>query len=130
MMMDPIADMLTRIRNAHMAKKRDVEVPFSKMKHAIAEILQQEGYVQSVKTVDSKKMPALVIELKYRGNLPAIQSVTSESTPGHRKYRKALEMPRVLNGYGMAIVSTSQGIMTADEAKKRGIGGELLCSIY
>jgi len=129
MMTDPIADMLTRIRNAQMAKKRSVEIPFSKLKMTIAEILFAEGYVGSVgKTED--KMAKLVIELKYDGSQPAITSIKRESKPGHRVYWKAQELPKILNGYGMAIVSTSQGIMTVEEAKKKSVGGELLCSVY
>lgn len=129
MMTDPIADMLTRIRNAQKAQKGSLELPFSKLKLKIAEILKIEGYIGEIGT--SESMPAmLTIELKYSGKRGAIQSITRESKPGHRMYRKAEEMPKVLNGYGMAIVSTSQGLMTASEARKKGIGGEVICSVY
>lgn len=129
MMTDPIADMLTRIRNAQKAQKGSLELPFSKLKLKLAEILKSEGYIGQIGT--SESMPAmLTIELKYAGKRGAIQSITRESKPGHRMYRKADEMPKVLNGYGIAIVSTSQGLMTATEARKKGIGGEVLCSVY
>ncbi len=130
MMTDPIADMLTRIRNAYMAKKHNVLIPFSKVKLAIAEILVQEGYLNKAKKVDNAGKPYLDIELKYEGKIPAIQFLKRESKPGHRQYRKASELPKVLNGYGVAIISTSKGIMTAREARKLGIGGELICSVY
>jgi len=128
-MTDPIADMLTRIRNAQRAQKRFVEIPFSKVKFAIAKILSEQEYLGSVEK--SEGMPALIkAELRYNGKTPVISTLNRESTPGHRKYRKTQELPQVLNGYGIAIVSTSQGIMTALEAKQKGIGGELLCTVY
>lgn len=128
-MTDPIADMLTRIRNGHMAGLRRVSMPFSKVKMAIAELLQREGYLGAVEKVAGKPV-VLSIELKYNGKQPAIQSVVRTSTPGHRMYRGADELPTVLSGYGLAIISTSRGLMTSTEAKKLGIGGEVLCSIY
>ncbi len=129
MMTDPIADMLTRIRNAQKAQKRSLEIPFSKLKVQIADILKKEGFIGEFRALDA--LPKMLsIELKYEGKRPSIQSLTRESKPGHRMYRKADEMPNVLNGYGIAIVSTSQGLMTAKEAKKKGIGGEILCSVY
>lgn len=128
-MTDTIADMLTRIRNAQRARKTSVAMPYSKLKQAIAEILAREGYIGTVeKTTDTK--PELVIGLKYNGLKPMIQEITRLSKPGHRMYRAATELPTVLNGYGFAIVSTSRGLMTAAEAKKLGVGGEVLCSIY
>jgi small subunit ribosomal protein S8 len=121
--------MLTRIRNAQKSRKETTEIPYSGVKFSIAEILKQEGYVSSVeKTEDFPRV--IRVTLKYDRNQGAISSITRESTPGHRKYCKASDMPKVLNGYGIAVVSTPQGIMTAGEAKKRGVGGELLCSIY
>lgn len=129
MMTDPIADMLTRIRNAHSARKRVVEVPFSKMKKTVATILCQEGYLENV--AETEAQPAkLVLTLKYQGKRPAIQALVRESKPGHRVYRKAEELPRVLNDFGVAIVSTSQGLMTNKHARKLGIGGEVICSVY
>ncbi|MBU0661534.1 30S ribosomal protein S8 [Patescibacteria group bacterium] len=129
MFTDPIADMLTRIRNAYMAKKRSVMIPASKTKKRIAEVLQAEGYVGAI-TVQDGTPAMLVVELKYDGVRPFIQSLIRESKPGHRMYRKADELPRILNDYGIAIVSTSQGIMTNKDAKKKGIGGEVICSLY
>ncbi len=122
-MTDTIADMLTGIRNAQMAGLRSLEMPFSKAKFALAEILKAEGYNEGTKRVEAKQQDILSIDLMYHGKQPAIQKIKRESTPGHRMYRGADELPKILNGYGIAIVSTSQGMMTAVEAKKRGIGG-------
>lgn len=128
-MTDPIADMLTRIRNAQDARKSEVAVSYSKLNVRIAEILREAGYVG---TVEKKGDTAstLRIGLLYREKEPAIRSVVRESTPGHRMYRRAHELPRVLNDYGIAIVSTSRGVMTNKEARKLGIGGEVICSVY
>ena len=129
MMTDPIADMLTRIRNAVLAGRRSVEIPASKLKKALAEILQKEGYVEQIELTDAK--PAmLMLTLTYRGKQPAIHHIARESKPGHRQYRPADELTSVLNGYGISIISTSQGLMTNKEARKRGIGGEVICSVY
>lgn len=129
MMTDPIADMLTRIRNAQMARKARVMIPFSKVKMAVLDILIQEGYIEATETQDG--LPVMInVTLKYRDTQPMITAIKRESKPGHRMYRKADEMPRILNGYGIAIVSTSKGIMTVKNAKKQGIGGEILCSVY
>ncbi len=128
-MTDPIADMLTRIRNAQRAHKQCVLVPASKVKRSIAGILNKEGYIGNIKEVEG--MPALLeLELKYNGRRPAIQSIVRESKPGHRVYRKVEELPKVLNGFGIAIVSTSKGLMTNKEAKEQGVGGEVICSVY
>ena len=121
--------MLTRIRNAASARKRTTEVPLSKVKRALADILKKEGYLQDVSEIDGNPR-MLILTLAYQGKQSKIQSITRESKPGHRVYRKADEMPRVLNDYGIAIVSTSKGIMTNKQARKDGIGGEVLCSIY
>lgn len=128
-MTDPIADMLTRIRNAQKSRKKRVLVPFSKVKFAIAEILKTQGYIEAV-TIEEGMPKMCALDLKYTGTVPAITSISRESTPGHRMYRKAEELPKVLNGFGIAIVSTSQGIMTAKEAQTKGVGGEVLCSVY
>lgn len=128
-MTDPIADMLTRIRNAQFSHKKTVEIPFSKLKKVIVEILSREGYVGKVEE-SSDTHPVLVVELKYNGKNPAIQSLKRESKPGHRVYLQKNEMPKILNDYGMAIVSTSKGIMTNKEARAQGIGGEIICSVY
>lgn len=129
MMTDPIADMLTRIRNAQMARRGSVTIPSSKLKKAIATILSEQGYVGAIS--DNEGTPtSFNIELKYHGKVPAIRSITRESKPGHRAYRKSTELPRILNDYGIAIISTSKGLMTNKEARKEGIGGEIICSVY
>lgn len=128
-MTDPIADMLTRIRNAQMARRSSVVIPTSKLKKAIAQILSDQGYVGAI--TDLEGTPATFqIELKYQGKMPAIRSITRESKPGHRAYRKGHELPRILNDYGIAIISTSKGLMTNKQARKEGIGGEIICSVY
>lgn len=128
-MTDPIADMLTRIRNAQAAGRRSVEIPFSKLKQGIAAILKNEGFIGTVEKRGGT--PAmLVLELQYRGKTPAIAHLGRESTPGHRKYVKAGELPRVLNDLGVAILSTSRGLMTNKEARRLKLGGEVICSVY
>ncbi len=129
MMTDPIADMLTRIRNAALAHKHTVVIPHSKVKKAIADIFVQEGYAEGVR-VDESGFKHLEMVLTYNGKQPVLQSLKRESKPGHRMYRKAEELPRVLNDYGIAIVSTPKGIMTNKQARKEGIGGEVICSLY
>ena len=129
-MTDPIADMLTRIRNSQMAKRAVVEIPFSKLKKSVADILSQEGYLGKVEEKDNKPGKLLVIGLKYEGKRPIIRSLKRESKPGRRVYCSSGDMPRVLNDYGISVVSTSQGMMTNKEARKQGIGGEIVCSVY
>lgn len=129
MMTDPIADMLTRIRNAQKSRKSEVLISFSKLKLRIAELLRDAGYIGAVE--ERPGMPAMLrMELLYQGKEPVIHDVKRESKPGHRLYRKAGDMPRVMNDYGIAIVSTSRGLMTNKEARKLGVGGEVICSIY
>ncbi|MCF6276803.1 MAG: 30S ribosomal protein S8 [Candidatus Magasanikbacteria bacterium] len=130
MMTDPIADMLTRIRNAQMAKLPRVKMPLSKLKLNIAEILKQEGYVSSVEKIEEGVPKVLVLGLKYNGRTPAITNIKRESKPGHRMYKKADELPKILNDFGFAIISTPKGLMTNKQARKAGLGGEVLCSIY
>lgn len=128
-MTDSIADMLTRIRNAQKAGKENLEVPFSKLKRAVAEILVKAGYLQKLEEV--KGQPAkLILTLRYNGKEPAIRFIRRESKPGHRLYCKSSELPRILNGYGLAVISTPQGLMTDKEARERGMGGEVICSVY
>ena len=129
MFTDPISDFLTRIRNAHLVRHDVVTVPGSRIKRAIADILRREGYIESVeeKTEGSKR--TMTIRLKYVGKMPAIHELTRISKPGRRVYRKNDELPRVLSGQGMAIVSTSVGLMTDREARARKLGGEVLCEI-
>lgn len=129
MMTDPIADMLTRIRNAQRALKRDVVLPYSDLKRRLAEILSREGYVGEV-SVSETKPKMLIIELKYDGKMSAIRSLRRESRPGYRMYRRADELPTVASGYGIAIVSTPLGLMTNKEARKAKVGGEVVCSVY
>ena len=128
-MTDPIADMLTRIRNASLVHKKEVSLPFSKIKMAIANILVREGYI--TKAEESKGKPAfIVLTLKYTNKTPAIQNLSRVSTPGHRRYVKMGDIASVLNGFGIAILSTPRGILTGKEAKAANVGGELLCEIY
>lgn len=129
MMTDPIADMLTRIRNASLVHKKEAAIPYSKLKLAIAEILVREGYVAKVE--ETKTKPAfIVITLKYHGRESAIQHLERLSTPGHRHYVKKEKIEKVLNGLGLAILSTPKGVLTGAEAVKQNVGGELLCEIY
>ena len=130
-MSDPIADMLTRIRNALTAKHETVEMPGSNMKRAIADILLKEGYVKDVKYVDDNLSGKIVITLKYsEGNKSVISGLKRVSKPGLRHYSGAEKMPKVLGGLGTAIVSTSKGIMTDKQAKAANVGGEVLCFIW
>ena len=130
-MTDPIADMLTRIRNALTAKHETVEMPGSNMKRAIAVILLKEGYVKDVKYVDDNLSGKIVITLKYsEGNKSVISGLKRVSKPGLRHYSGAEKMPKVLGGLGTAIVSTSKGIMTDKQAKAANVGGEVLCFIW
>jgi small subunit ribosomal protein S8 len=130
-MTDPIADYLTRIRNAVMASHRVVEIPASNMKKDITKILFEKGYILNYKFEDEKKPGTIKIALKYHPvtKQPAINELTRISKPGLRKYTGANKLPRVLNGLGVAILSTSQGMMTDKEARKLNIGGEVICYI-
>lgn len=132
-MTDPIADLLTRIRNAIMAGHKIVEAPTSSLKKEIARILFEKGYILSYKVVDGEsKQGVLKIALKYnpKSKKPAIKKIQRASRPGLRKYIGVDDMPRVLNGLGIAIISTSKGLMTDKEARKENIGGEVLCYVY
>lgn len=132
-MTDPIADLLTRIRNAIMAGHKVVEAPASILKKEIARILFEKGYILSYKIIESENnQGVLKIALKYnpRNRKPAIKKIERVSRPGLRRYIGVDEMPRVLNGLGIAIISTSRGLMTDKEAKKENIGGEVLCYVY
>lgn len=128
-MSDPIADMLTRIRNAQLSDKNIVTMPFSKLKQAIAEVLKDEGYIDgfSVREVDSK--PVLDISLKYYAGRPVIEKIERVSRPGLRIYKPNNNLPNVMNGLGVAIISTSKGVMTERKARASGIGGEILCIV-
>lgn len=129
MITDPISDMLTQIRNALLIKRADVRLPYSKLKHAIAQILVREGYLESAERVESE-FGTLQLKLKYQRNEPAISNLKRVSKPGRRVYASRGELPWVLNNYGIAILSTSQGLMTNREARKKKIGGEVICEIY
>ncbi len=130
-MTDPIADMLTRIRNGLTVHKETVEVPSSKMKAAIAQIMLEEGYLKDVKLVEDGYNGKLVLTLKYtEDNRSVISNLKRVSKPGLRTYSGADNMPKVLGGYGIAIVSTNQGIMTDKQARQKNVGGEVLCYIY
>ena len=128
---DPIADFLTRLRNAQMAKHDAVEIPHSRMKAEIARILEQEGYIVGFSEKGSGAERVLVVELKYGPDGErAIAGLRRMSRPGRRVYRKQTDIPRVLDGLGVAILSTSQGILTDHQARSRGVGGEVLCFVY
>lgn len=128
-MTDPISDMLTRIRNATRALLPAIELPHSKMKESIAHILKREGYITDV-AVEGKPLKTLKLKLKYDGRKGVIEGLRRVSSPGLRRYTGAREIPRVRGGLGVAIVSTSQGLMTGVQARKQNLGGELLCYIW
>jgi small subunit ribosomal protein S8 len=131
-MTDPIADYLTRLRNAISANRRIVEIPASNLKKEITKVLFDKGYVQGYKFDDSTAQGTIKVALKYHPStkLPAIIHLERVSRPGLRKYAKATSLPRVLNGLGVAILSTSQGVLTDKEARSLNIGGEILCYVY
>ena len=128
-MNDPISDMLTRIRNAGKALRPVVELPHSRMKESVARILKREGYVSEV-AVDNGKMKQIKIHLKYQGKKNVIEGLKRVSRPGLRHYVGATEIPRVLNGMGISIISTPEGVMSGTDAKKKNLGGELLCYVW
>ena len=130
-MTDPIADMLTRIRNAQTSRHETVTIPDSKMKRAIAEILLAEGYISKVEYIEDKVQGNIKITLKYAdNNKKVISGLKRISKPGLRIYANAEELPRVLNGLGIAIISTSKGVLTDREARKLGLGGEILAYVW
>lgn len=127
-MQDPLSDMLTRIRNGQMAKKADVSMPSSKMKVAIAKVLQNEGYIKSF-AVDGEQKPVLTIDLKYFEGKPVIEMIKRVSRPGLRIYKPGDQLPKIMGGLGVAIVSTDKGVMTDRAARAAGVGGEVLCYV-
>ena len=127
---DPIADMLTRIRNANDAKHETVDIPASNMKRAIAEILLSEGYIKSYQIIEDGKQGVIRITLKYVGKQKVIHGLRRVSKPGLRIYSNCEDMPKVMNGLGIAIVSTSKGIMTDRQARKENVGGEVLAFVW
>ena len=128
-MNDPIADMLTRIRNAQCAEKLSVAMPASRVKAAIAQVLKDEGYVDDFAVRELKGTPTLEIRLKYYAGKPVIEKIERISRPGLRIYRPKDDLPKVMNGLGVAIVSTSRGVMTDRKARGLGVGGEVLCVV-
>jgi small subunit ribosomal protein S8 len=128
-MTDPISDLLTRIRNAGLAFLPEVELPYSKIKEGIAHVLKREGYVQEV-AVEGKGIKKIKIKLKYNGKKPVIEGSRRVSSPGLRRYAGATEVPRVRGGLGTSILSTSEGIMTDTQARKKNVGGELLFEVW
>ena len=129
-MQDPLSDMLTRIRNAQMAGKTGVEMPGSKLKAAVASVLKDEGYIANFAAADEEGKPRLSIELKYFEGKPVIAEIDRISRPGLRNYSGKDELPSVRNGLGVAIVSTSRGVMTDRAARAAGVGGEVLCTVF
>jgi small subunit ribosomal protein S8 len=129
---DPIADLLTRIRNGQMARHRVVEIPGSKIKLGVVKVLHRMGYIANYKWEDDNKQGLIKVALKYDpiSKKPAITRIDRVSTPGLRKFAGATEVPRVLNGLGVAILTTSKGILTGKEAKASNVGGEVLCYVY
>jgi small subunit ribosomal protein S8 len=128
-MSDPIADMLTRIRNAQAMEKLSVRMPASKIKTAIAKVLKDEGYIEDFKNAGDSKLPELEIALKYYAGRPVIEKMARVSRPGLRIYRGRDNLPSVMNGLGVAIVSTPKGVMTDRKARSLGMGGEVLCTV-
>lgn len=129
-MQDPLSDMLTRIRNAQMAGKPSVDMPGSKLKAAVAQVLQDEGYIKAFNASNDSGKPRLAIELKYYKGKPVIAEIDRISRPGLRQYAGKGELPSVRAGLGVAIVSTSKGVMTDRAARAAGVGGEVLCTVY
>lgn len=129
-MSDPIADLLTRVRNAQMAKLPTVVIPSSKIKVAIAEVLKGEGYITGFKVDENGGKPDLVIELKYFQGKPVIEEIKRVSRPGLRSYKGKEDLPKVRAGLGISILSTNKGLMTESQARAAGIGGEVLCTVF
>ena len=125
-MSDPIADMFTRIRNAQRVEKKSVVIPSSKLKVAIARVLQEEGYVEGFEVLENDGKPLLKVALKYYAGRPVIERLERVSRPGLRIYKARNDLPQVMNGLGVAIITTSQGVMTDRKARQTGIGGEVL----
>ena len=128
-MTDPIADMLTRIRNGQKARKVSVSMPASKAKEAVAKVLQDEGYITGFSTAGEGVLKLLSVELNYFDGVPVIERIQRASSPGLRVYRGKEDLPKVLGGLGVAIVSTSAGVMSDRQAREKGIGGEVLCIV-
>jgi small subunit ribosomal protein S8 len=128
-MQDPIADMLTRIRNAQAAHHPSVSIPSSKLKVAICDVLKQEGYIEDYR-VNGEGKPTLSVTLRYYRGRPVIEEIKRASRPGLRNYKGTAELPKVRGGFGVSIVSTNRGVMTDREARAQGVGGEVLCTVF
>ncbi len=129
-MTDPIADLLTRIRNAQTANKAEVTLPSSKLKQAVVGVLKEEGYVEDFRVEGDDKKPQLVIRLKYFHGEPVIERIQRVSRPGLRIFKDKASLPKVNGGLGVAIISTSRGVMTDHKARSTGVGGEVLCEVF
>ena len=128
---DPIGDMITRIRNAQMRMLSNVKIPASKFRAKILDVLKKEGYISDYKIInDSKNIESLSVDLKYSNGLPVIKEINRVSKPGRRIYAKAESIPKIQNGLGVAIVSTSKGVMSDVEARKANLGGEIICKVF
>ena len=128
-MQDPLSDMITRIRNANLREKVSVAMPSSKVKVSVAKVLKDEGYILSYKVTEDKK-PVLEIDLKYYDGKPVIEEITRSSKPSLRVYSSSKDLPKVKSGLGVAIVSTSKGVMSDRSARSNGVGGEILCTVF
>jgi len=128
-MQDPISDMLTRIRNAQAVRKAEVSLPFSKQKMAIAQVLKEEGYIADCARVELEGKPTLKLRLKYYQDKPVIEMISRVSRPSLRRYVEKSELPRVKDGLGIAIITTSKGVMTDTSARRQGLGGEVICIV-
>jgi len=129
-MTDPIADMLTRIRNGQKAEKVSVQIPASKVKKSILQVLTDQGYIGAVTEETVAGKPMFAVALKYYMEAPVIEKIERASKPGRRIYTTANDLPRVFGGYGIAVISTSRGIMTDGQARQQAVGGEILCTVY
>ena len=129
---DPVSDLLTRVRNAILVNKEQVSVPYSKLKHSLANLLQEEGYVNHVQLINEDDAPrkSIIIDLKYVNGIPAISGLRKVSKPGLRKYTRAQYAPRVYSGLGISVISTSQGLRTDRKARAEKVGGEILCQVW
>ena len=128
-MNDPISDMLTRIRNGQSSNKKTVSMPSSSAKKSIAEVLKNEGYIIDFEVITEISIDNLVIQLKYHKGIPVIEDIQRSSRPGLRVYKNKEDLPQVLGGLGVAIISTSAGVMSDKEAREKGIGGEVICTV-
>jgi small subunit ribosomal protein S8 len=127
---DPISDLLTRLRNAIKAKKRRVDIPSSNQKKGLVQLLKDQGFIVDFEVIKDNKQNILRVALKYTDGVPAISGLHRISSPGLRRYTDVAKLPRVLNGYGTAIISTSRGLMTDKQASRESVGGEILCEIW